>query len=83
MLVQCVVCPGYCATDLNHNNGLRPASKGGESVSWPVLNQSEAESGQFYQDGHTHPYSMTIPQWAADGFKKFDEHAAQAKAQGK
>ncbi|KAJ3194640.1 hypothetical protein HK101_002285, partial [Irineochytrium annulatum] len=34
-----VVCPGYCATDLNGNRGTRSAALGGESVIWPIFNK--------------------------------------------
>ncbi|CCG84522.1 protein of unknown function [Taphrina deformans PYCC 5710] len=56
-----IVCPGYCATDLNNNSGPRHASLGGESVSWPILNKFE--TGQFYQDGAKHPFIMNVPDW--------------------
>ena len=49
-----VVCPGYCATDLNANNGPRPASMGGSSVIFPILN--DFQSGHFYQDGKEHAW---------------------------
>ena len=78
-----IVCPGYCATDLNHHKGHRPASKGGESVCWPVLHPTEAESGAFYQDGKVHSFVTPMPQWAVEGYKKFaEEQAAKARAQG-
>ena len=70
-----IVCPGYCATDLNHNSGFRTAAKGGESVSWPILNFDKAESGQFYQDGGVQPFVADVPQYAKDGFKKMKEEA--------
>ena len=44
-----IVCPGYCATDLNANRGVRSAAEGGESVIWPVTHAFE--SGHFYRDG--------------------------------
>ena len=49
-----VVCPGYCATDLNHNTGHRSAAQGGTSVIFPILH--DFESGKFYQDGNEHSY---------------------------
>lgn len=55
-----IVCPGYCATDLNNNAGFRPASIGGESVAWPLLNYYE--NGHFYQDGKDLPFSFPIPE---------------------
>ncbi|KAI9632729.1 uncharacterized protein MKK02DRAFT_41039 [Dioszegia hungarica] len=57
-----VVCPGYCATELNHFQGPRPASAGGESIIWPVLN--EFESGKFYQDGKEMAFAQELPDWA-------------------
>lgn len=54
-----IVCPGYCATDLNANSGFRPASVGGESVAWPLLNKFE--NGHFYQDGKDLPYVFAMP----------------------
>lgn len=56
-----IVCPGYCATELNNHAGPRPASVGGESVSWPILNKFE--TGQFYQDGTKHTFIMDVPDW--------------------
>jgi NAD(P)-dependent dehydrogenase (short-subunit alcohol dehydrogenase family) len=55
-----VVCPGYCKTDLNDDGGGdRPASVGGASVSWPILNKFK--SGLFYQDGVEIAYSYESP----------------------
>jgi NAD(P)-dependent dehydrogenase (short-subunit alcohol dehydrogenase family) len=56
-----VVCPGYCATDLNHNSGYRTAVQGGESVVWPVLNDGKWQSGQFFQDGDEHSWNSPPP----------------------
>ena len=50
-----VVCPGYCATDLNHNAGPRTAAVGGTSVIFPILH--DFETGKFYQDGEEHSYA--------------------------
>ncbi|WRT68795.1 uncharacterized protein IL334_005775 [Kwoniella shivajii] len=55
-----IVCPGYCATDLNHFSGTRPAAEGGKSIVWPLYN--EFESGHFYQDGVELPFAMPIPE---------------------
>ena len=73
-----IVCPGYCATDLNRHSGHRPASKGGESVSWPVLHFDEAESGQFYQDGGVISFVQPVPEWA---LKIYQQRAAQMQAE--
>ena len=79
-----MVCPGYCATDLNHNSGHRPASKGGESVSWPILNFDKAEAGLLHQDGKVIPFVDEAPQYAIDGFKKMQEQEQKrAKAEKK
>jgi NAD(P)-dependent dehydrogenase (short-subunit alcohol dehydrogenase family) len=56
-----IVCPGHCATEMNGYSGPRPASAGGESISWPVLN--EFESGHFYQDGKEHPFVKPAPDY--------------------
>jgi NAD(P)-dependent dehydrogenase (short-subunit alcohol dehydrogenase family) len=53
-----VVCPGYCATDLNGFAGTRPAEKGGESIIWPTFN--EFESGKFYYDGKEVGYDQPV-----------------------
>ncbi|SNX85454.1 related to carbonyl reductase [Melanopsichium pennsylvanicum] len=55
-----VVCPGYCATELNNWSGPRSAAQGGESVTWPIFN--DFKSGHFYQDGIDKPFSAAIPQ---------------------
>ena len=78
-----ITCPGYCATDLNHNSGTRPASEGGESVCWPLLHPAEAKSGQFYQDGHELAFVKEAPDWAKEAFKRFaEELAAKSKQAG-
>jgi len=56
-----IVCPGYCATDLNHNSGYRTAAQGGESVTWPILNDGQWKSGQFFQDGKEHDFNSPPP----------------------
>jgi NAD(P)-dependent dehydrogenase (short-subunit alcohol dehydrogenase family) len=55
-----IVCPGYCATELNGFSGPRPASVGGESIVWPLFN--DFKSGQFFQDGQEHPFVKPMPQ---------------------
>ncbi|KAG9400747.1 hypothetical protein AC1031_010186 [Aphanomyces cochlioides] len=32
-----VVCPGYCATDLNHHSGVRTVTQGAESILFPIF----------------------------------------------
>jgi NAD(P)-dependent dehydrogenase (short-subunit alcohol dehydrogenase family) len=67
-----VVCPGYCATGLNGFSGYRHASVGGESVTWPLLN--EFESGEFYQDGK----KLAIVQQMPDAMKSlFEKNSSQ------
>lgn len=56
-----VVCPGYCATDLNHFSGPRTAEQGGESVTWPVMN--DFESGGFYGEGKRVEYVQEVPEY--------------------
>eukprot|EP00271_Cylindrocystis_brebissonii_P018223 TRINITY_DN506_c0_g3_i2.p1 TRINITY_DN506_c0_g3~~TRINITY_DN506_c0_g3_i2.p1 ORF type:complete len:301 (+),score=27.53 TRINITY_DN506_c0_g3_i2:337-1239(+) len=54
-----VVCPGYCATDINSNTGPRTSAKGAESVTWPISH--EFERGEFYQDGEKFPLIKPFP----------------------
>ncbi len=54
-----IVCPGYCATELNNHSGPRSAAEGGESVIWPIFN--DFESGHFYQDGKDLPLVAPMP----------------------
>jgi NAD(P)-dependent dehydrogenase (short-subunit alcohol dehydrogenase family) len=57
-----VVCPGYCKTEMTEGvGGDRPASVGGASVAWPILNAFE--SGKFYQDGKELEWSYAAPAW--------------------
>lgn len=56
-----IVCPGYCSTEMTSHQGPRPATQGGESITWPLFNAFE--SGQFYQDGKVHPFSCPMPEW--------------------
>jgi len=53
-----MVCPGYCATDLNQHRGLRPPSQGAQSVLYPVEHQTK--SGHFYQDGNELHFTYSI-----------------------
>ncbi|EPQ29235.1 uncharacterized protein PFL1_02990 [Pseudozyma flocculosa PF-1] len=55
-----IVCPGYCATELNNFSGPRSAAQGGESVAWPVLHD-DFESGRFYRDGKLRPFTSAMP----------------------
>ena len=57
-----MVCPGYCKTEMTEGvGGDRPASMGGASVTWPILN--DFESGKFYQDGKELEWSYAAPAW--------------------
>lgn len=49
-----VVCPGFCATELNNFRGTRPAVMGGQSIAWPVSNEFKNE--HFYRDGDEMEY---------------------------
>ena len=60
-----IVCPGYCATELNGWSGHRSAAQGGISVAWPLLNNFE--TGHFYQDGKDLPIVFPMP---SDYFEK-------------
>lgn len=63
-----IVCPGYCATELNNNSGFRPASQGGASVIWPLFN--DFKTGHFYQDGKELPFAFPVPQGYFEGPKE-------------
>lgn len=63
-----IVCPGYCATELNGWSGPRPASQGGVSVAWPLLN--DYKSGHFYQDGKDLPIAFAMPKDFATALSK-------------
>jgi len=56
-----LVCPGYCATDLNHNSGTRAPTVGAKSIIYPLDHLDEIEPGQFYQDGTKHSFLSTRP----------------------
>ncbi|CAK4086799.1 unnamed protein product [Aphanomyces euteiches] len=56
-----VVCPGYCATDLNHHSGVRTAAQGAESILFPIFHDELTKSGGFYNDGVELPYKATRP----------------------
>lgn len=67
-----IVCPGYCATDLNKHTGPRSAAVGGESIIWPILH-AEAESGKFYQDGKQLNFLVAAPEWVRNA-KELKKH---------
>ncbi|KAG9400801.1 putative short-chain dehydrogenase/reductase [Aphanomyces cochlioides] len=56
-----MVCPGWCATDLNNNNGPRQATQGGESVVFPIFNPDVTSTGGFYRDGLVHSFNTPRP----------------------
>lgn len=37
-----IVCPGYCATDLNRFSGIRSTTQGGESTIYPVTHKVQS-----------------------------------------
>lgn len=55
-----LVCPGYCATDLNHNSGPRPAWLGAKSIVYGTTVGIE-QTGNFYQDAKELPYNYAMP----------------------
>ena len=63
-----IVCPGYCATELNNWSGPRSAEVGGISVAWPLLN--DFKTGHFYQDGKDLPIAFPMPQDFATAMTK-------------
>ena len=56
-----LVCPRYCATDLNHHAGHRPAAEGGASVIFPITHPA-AETDHFYQVRHS-TLLPPLPAW--------------------
>ncbi|CAK4116023.1 unnamed protein product [Aphanomyces euteiches] len=56
-----MVCPGWCATDLNNYNGPRQATQGGESVVFPIFNPDLTSTGGFYRDGLVHSFNTPRP----------------------
>lgn len=54
-----IVCPGYCATELNGWSGPRSAAVGGTSVIWPLMN--DFENGKLYQDGKVMAFKTEMP----------------------
>ena len=57
-----LVCPGYCATDLNVQQGSDPPSKGAQSVTWPLFHPDAAQHGHLYQHGRDVPFVQEPPQ---------------------
>ena len=66
-----LACPGYCATDLNHNSGFRSPAQGGASV-LQVLQRGVADSGKLLQDGADHGIKNDVP----DKFKQLQAKTA-------
>ncbi|OQR95261.1 hypothetical protein THRCLA_22167, partial [Thraustotheca clavata] len=54
-----MVCPGYCATNLNDHVGYRSAAQGAESVLFPIFNTTE--NGGFYFDGEPRDFNTPRP----------------------
>ena len=57
-----LVCPGYCATDLNVHHGTDPPSKGAQSVTWPLSHADGAVHGHFYLHGVEQAFVQEPPQ---------------------
>ncbi|CAK4093811.1 unnamed protein product [Aphanomyces euteiches] len=58
-----MVCPGYCATDINANSGPRSAAEGGERVAFPLLHPENTKTGRFYIDDLEHGFNVPMPQF--------------------
>ncbi|KAG9405319.1 hypothetical protein AC1031_004428 [Aphanomyces cochlioides] len=58
-----MVCPGYCATDINANSGPRSAAEGGERVAFPILHPNNMKTGLFYIDDLEHGFNVPMPQF--------------------
>ncbi|CAK4072564.1 unnamed protein product [Aphanomyces euteiches] len=52
-----VVCPGFCATDLNNHTGKLSAAQGGEHILFPVFHPDKTESGKFYSQSREHAFN--------------------------
>ena len=74
-----VVCPGYCATDINHNSGPRTAAQGGESVIFPITHAFD--SGRFYQDGKELEYSYPTPAWVKEQMANMPQPQRSSRAE--
>ena len=57
-----LVCPGFCATDLNHHRGTDTPAKGAQSVVWPLFHSGEARHGVLYKHGEELPYIFPAPE---------------------
>ncbi|KAF0703772.1 Aste57867_7530 [Aphanomyces stellatus] len=56
-----IVCPGYCATDLNNHSGFRSATQGGDSIVFPIFHPEVTQTGGFYRDGVVHSFNTPRP----------------------
>lgn len=56
-IITALVCPGYCATDINGNHGFRQASMGAKSIAHGATIGMD-ETGGFFQDGKKLPMRM-------------------------
>ena len=75
-----LVCPGFCATDLNGHRGTDPPSKGALSVMWPIFHSDEAKHGVLYLHGKELPYVQEAPeQYIVNIRRMVAEMAAKAK----
>ena len=75
-----LVCPGFCATDLNHHRGTDTAAKGAQSVTWPLWHADEAVHGRLYQHGRELPFVQDAPQQYKDNTRKMVAEIAAKKA---
>ncbi|KAL0483259.1 carbonyl reductase [Acrasis kona] len=71
-IVVVLLCPGYCATDLNNNSGYRSAEQGAESINYG-LKVKLAETGGFFQDGHAQSIKSEIPEAMKAAIAKHQE----------
>ncbi|CAK4072829.1 unnamed protein product [Aphanomyces euteiches] len=53
-----MVCPGYCATDLNGFAGTLPPSEGAERILFPIFHPELTENGGFYREGTAYPFIL-------------------------
>jgi len=75
-----LVCPGYCATDLNIQRGMDPPSKGAQSVMWPILREKAARHGVLYQHGKELPYVQEAPEQYTSNMRELMAEVASKAA---
>ena len=78
-----LVCPGFCATDLNGHRGTDTPAKGATSVYWPLYHADEAKHGVLYQHSVEIPYIQAAPaEYTANIKRMVAEMAAKREAAG-